>query len=100
IRLWLEQPEPHVAHPYFGELAVELRAKRAAVSSRQLVHDHPADVVARALVLPARVAETCDEQIERRGAFPPTSKEVHLALGLFFAARLCRRLALCCVGLA
>ena len=51
--------------PDLGELAVELAAPRAAVPARELVDDQPADVVAVARVLAARVAEADDEQVER-----------------------------------
>ena len=43
--------------------------------ARQLVDDHVADVVAVARVLATRVAETDDQQVERRGAFAPAPRE-------------------------
>ena len=46
------------------------------VAPRELVDDHPAGVVARGCVLAARVAETGDEQVERRGVLAPT-EEAH-----------------------
>ena len=45
-----------------------------SLTPRELVEDHPADVVARRCVLAARVAETCDEQIERRGRLASTEE--------------------------
>ena len=62
--------------PHLRELAGELRAERPVVSPGELVDDHPAGVVTVARVLAAGVAETDDEQIERRGALAPT-EEAH-----------------------
>ena len=88
-----------------GELAGELGAQRAVVPARELVDDHPADVVAVALVLAARVAEADDEQVERRGAFAPTPRRRmrQPSVGAGFAggclAALGRSLALGSLGL-
>jgi hypothetical protein len=76
VGLRLEQSEPEIAEPDLAELAGELRAERAVVPACQLVDDHPAGVVPVARVLAARIAETDDEEIERRGALPST-KEAH-----------------------
>jgi hypothetical protein len=46
------------------------------VPFRQLVHDEPADVVARLLVFAARIPEPRDQQVERRGLLAPT-EEAH-----------------------
>ena len=46
------------------------------MTASQLVDDHPAGVVTVARVLAARIAETDDEKIQRRGAFAPT-EEAH-----------------------
>ena len=48
----------------------------AVVPPRELVDDHPADVVPVALVTRAGVAEARDEQVERRGRLAPT-EEAH-----------------------
>jgi hypothetical protein len=42
------------------------------VPARHLIHNQPARVVPRVLVLAAGVAQASDEEIERRGAFAPT----------------------------
>jgi hypothetical protein len=47
------------------------------VPARELVHDHPPGVVTVPCVLAARVPETDDEQVERRGAFASTPRETH-----------------------
>ena len=87
--------------PDLGQLAGELRAPGAAVAPRELVDDHPAGVVAVACVLAAGIAETDDEQVERRpltagpephrglalrralvaGGFRPARPEPRLAFG-------------------
>ena len=54
-----------------ASLSVELGPPRRAVPARELVDDHPADVVPVPRVLAARIAEPDDEQVERRGAFAP-----------------------------
>jgi hypothetical protein len=64
-RLGLEQRDLVSVDPDLGELAVELRAPGTAVPPSELVDDQPAQVVAIARVLPARVAEPYDEQVER-----------------------------------
>src|SRR5207244_7208710 len=64
VRLWLQQREPLVAYPHLGHLAREFAAPRAAVPARELVHDHPAGVVAVPGVLPARVPQTGHQQQE------------------------------------
>ena len=46
----------------------------------ELVDDHEADVVAVMFVLAARVSETDDEQVERRGALAPTEEGQGLLL--------------------
>src|SRR5688572_20410931 len=55
------------------------------MSARELIRHAPADVVARALVLPPRVAQAGHEQIECRGTLAPTEK-THLLLGLLLLA--------------
>jgi hypothetical protein len=62
--------------PNVRDAAVELGSKGRRVPPPKLVYDHPADVVAVTLVARARVAEACDEQLERRGRLAPT-KEAH-----------------------
>src|SRR6266511_3449970 len=81
VRLRLQQRDAGVSEPHFYEPAAELRAPRAAVPAYELVHDEPADVVAVARVLAPGVAESRDEQVERRGALAPAPEERHLALG-------------------
>ena len=76
VGLRLEQGELALAVADFRDLSRELRAKGAVVPSGELVRDQPADVVPRARVLPPRVAQAGDEQIECRGALAPT-KEAH-----------------------
>ena len=76
VRLRLQQCELQAVEPDLGELAGELRLERAVVTPRQLVDDHPADVVPVVDVLAAGVAEADDEEIERRGALPST-EEAH-----------------------
>src|SRR2546423_15462455 len=68
-RLGLEQREPQPVEPNLGELAGELRAPAAVEPSRELVHHHPADVVAVALVLAPGVSQPDDEQVEGGAAF-------------------------------
>src|SRR5206468_11392842 len=88
VGLRLQQPDAMAVDPYLGELTRELRAPRAAVSARELVDDHLADVVAVARVLAARVAETDDEQVERGVAIAAAPGQPHgaLLLGGAFAA--------------
>ena len=74
VRLRLEQRETEIAETRLRQHPRELRAPRAALPPRELVEDEPAQVVARALVLATRVAETRDQQVERRGALAPTKK--------------------------
>ena len=64
-----------------GEPAVELRAPGAVVAAGELVDDHPADVVPVARVLPPRVAETGDEQVERGAVAPRPEPHRSLFLG-------------------
>ena len=71
---------------HLGELPRELRAEGGAVPARELVDDHPADVVPVALVLAARVSEAHDEQFERRGLLAPTEEPHGLALDGALAA--------------
>src|SRR5207253_1427871 len=59
------------------ELPRELAPPAAAVSPRELVDHHPADVVAVTDVFPARVSEADDEQVERRGAVGAPPEEAH-----------------------
>ena len=80
-RLGLQQRELVAVEPDLGELPGELRAPRAAVPARELVDDEPADVVAVARVLAARVAETDDEQVERRPLAAGPEPHRGLALG-------------------
>ena len=54
------------------------------MAARELVDDHEADVVAVPRVLAAGIAETDDEQVERRGAFAPFPGQAHLELLLGF----------------
>src|SRR4051812_50146343 len=53
-RLGLEQCEPQPVEPNLGELTGELRAPAAVEPSRELVHHHPADVVAGPALLAPR----------------------------------------------
>ena len=76
VRLRLQQRELQAVDADLGEPAGELRLERAVVPPRELVDDHPADVVPVARMFAARVAETDDEEIERRGAVAPT-EEAH-----------------------
>src|SRR5919201_1091406 len=61
--------------------AVELPLPGSPVPTRELLQHHPADVVAMAGVLPAGIAETDDEQVERRGSVASTPREAHLPGG-------------------
>ena len=63
------------------EPAVELRPPGSTVPARELFDDHPADVVAVARVLASRIAETDDEQVERRGPFAPAPRQAHQRSG-------------------
>jgi hypothetical protein len=67
VRLRLEERQPVILDPNIRDAAVELGSKGRRVPSPELVDDHPADVVPVTLVARARVAEPCDEQLERRG---------------------------------
>ena len=96
-RLGLEQREPQPIEPKLGELTGELRAPAAVEPPRELVHHHPADVVAVALVLAPGVSQPDDEQVECRGRLAPTKQPHGLALGCALLAggvrlRLGRRL--------
>ena len=62
---------------HLRELAVELALPRRAVTARELVDDHPADVVPVPGVFAPGIAEADDEQIERRGAVASTPREAH-----------------------
>ena len=88
VRLGLQQADAVLVDADVGELAGELAAPRAAVPARELVHDHVADVVAVALVLATRVAETDHQQVERRGTFAPTPRQAHgqPSVGVFAAS--------------
>src|SRR5690242_12363948 len=66
VRLGLEQGELVPVDADLGQLPVELRLPRAAVPARELLDDHPADVVPVARVLTARVAEADDEKVQGR----------------------------------
>src|SRR5919201_5527224 len=81
VRLRLQQREARLAEPDLRCRPGELRAPRAPMPARELVQHEPAGVVARALVVAARVAQPRDEQIERRGPLAPT-KQAHGALAL------------------
>jgi hypothetical protein len=76
VRLRLQQRHLGVPNACFSELAGVLAAERRAVASRELVDDHPADVVTVRRVLSPGVAEADHEQVERRGVVAPT-KEPH-----------------------
>ena len=76
--------------PDFGELTRELALPRRAVPARELVEHHPPSVVTMPRVLAAGIAETDDEQIERRGAFASTPGQAHLAGGRAGLALLAR----------
>src|SRR5919106_853421 len=100
VRLGLEHGDAHVVDARLGEPAAELRPKRARVPSGELVRDHPPHVVTIPCVFGAGVAQSRDEQLERRGGLAPT-KEPHelLLVGFGGLARfgrlaLLRRLAL------
>src|SRR5829696_9896691 len=80
VGLRLQQREPKPVETRLGEAAGELRAERAAVPARELVRDEPADVVPGPLVLAPRIAETRDEQVERRGLLAPTQHAHRLVL--------------------
>ena len=60
------------------------------MAARELVDHHMADVVSVARVLAARIAETDDEQVERRRAFAPSPGQAHggLLLGVGLAGAL------------
>jgi len=47
------------------------------VPARELVDDHPSDVVSVLCVLAAGIAEADDEQLERRGPVASTPRETH-----------------------
>ena len=81
VGLGLQERQLQLPDADLGQLAGELGAEGAVVAPRQLVDDHPPRVVPVARVLAARVAETDDEQVQRRGALAPT-KEPHLRLGV------------------
>jgi hypothetical protein len=66
------------------------------VPARKLLDDHPADVVPVSRVLAPGIAETYDEQVERRGAFAPTPGKTHLLGGAGLALLRSRRFALGC----
>ena len=91
VRVGLEQREAPAVEAHLGEPAAELALERAVVTARELVDDHPADVVPVTLVLAARVSEPDDEQVERRGRLAPT--EERQGLLLVVGRRLVRRLA-------
>ena len=74
VRLRLQQRELQAVDADLGELPGELRLERAVVTAGELVDDHPADVVPVARVLATRVAETDDQEIERRGATRPDGR--------------------------
>src|SRR5439155_10285480 len=80
VGLGLQQRKAEIAEPDLRKRSGELRAPGAAVAPGQLLEDHPAGVVPRALVLAARIAEPGDEQVQRRGTTAPT-EEAHLTLG-------------------
>ena len=61
VRLGLQQRKLVLVEPQLGELTVELRAPRRAVSARELVDDHRADVVPVARVLTSGIAEADHE---------------------------------------
>ena len=58
--------------PCLADPAVELRPERRITAPRELVDHHPADVVPIPLVPRSGVAETSDEQVERRGRLAST----------------------------
>ena len=74
VRLRLEQRDAMAVEPDLCQAAVELRAPRPAVPARELVHHHPAGVVARLRVVAAGIAEPDDEQVERRGPLAPAPR--------------------------
>src|SRR6185312_16265266 len=77
VRVRGEQRHAMRVDPHLGEAAVELRAPRAVVAPRELLHDHVADVVAVACVLAPGVPEPDDEQVEGRRAFAPSPGQAH-----------------------
>jgi hypothetical protein len=70
VELGLQEPESKVSVSNLRQLTGEFAPERPAVTMCELVDDHPADVVAVLRVLAARVAETDDKQVERRGRVP------------------------------
>src|SRR5207244_497037 len=83
VRLGLQDGEAvaTVLEPQLGELPRELGAEGAVVPAGELVRHAPADVVPRALVRPAWIAEPRHQQIERRRALLGAPKEPQSALG-------------------
>src|SRR5438067_1871133 len=62
------------------ESSIVRRVHLRAVTMREIDHVHLADVVTMACVLAVLIAEADYEQIERRGAFAPTPRQVQLTL--------------------
>src|SRR5262249_26111995 len=87
VRLRLEQAEPEAVRAHLCQGARELRAERSVATAGELVDREPADVVPRACIFAARVAEACDVQLERRGGIPPAPEPHGLLLGGFFGRR-------------
>ena len=76
VGLGLQERELRVPQPDVPEASAELPLERPAMPTRQLVDDHPADVVPVTRVLGTRVAEPGDQDIHRRsGLFP--AEEAH-----------------------
>src|SRR5262249_5146329 len=90
VRLWLQQRDAIVVEAHLRKLPVELALPRRAVPARELVEHHPARVVPVPRVLAAGVAETDDQQVERRGTVASAPREAHLALGAAGLALLAR----------
>ncbi len=77
VRLGFEQRHLVSVHTDLGELAGELALPRAVVPTRELVHDHPANVVPVVRVLPTGIAEPDDEQVQRRPRVVSAEAKTH-----------------------
>src|SRR5207253_4292928 len=87
-RLGLQQRDAVAVEADLREPAGELALPGCAVPTRELLDDHPADVVPVAGVFATRIAEADDEQLERRGPVASPPRQPHwLTLGLFARAR-------------
>src|SRR6266545_298484 len=92
VRLRFEQGDTMTVEADLGETPVELRPPGRTMAPRQLLDDHPADVVAVTFVCAPGIAEPHDEQVERRGAFAPTPRQTQRLLLGAGLALLCSRL--------